>query len=45
MVNINFIRSIRITKGNDYTIVLKNIEDQLAVSQSRINQLKEWFAW
>lgn len=44
MVNINFIRFTRITEGNDYTIVLKNIEDQLAVSQSRITQLKEWFA-
>lgn len=44
IVNINFIRSIRITEGNDYTILLKNVEDQLTVSQSRITQLKEWFA-
>ncbi|MBP7557146.1 MAG: response regulator transcription factor [Chitinophagaceae bacterium] len=44
IVNINFIRSIRITEGSEYTIFLKNVEDQLTVSQSRITQLKEWFA-
>ncbi len=43
IVNINFIRSIRIDEGSDYTILLKTVEDKLTVSQSRITQLKEWF--
>lgn len=44
IVNIHFIRSIRINERNDYTILLKNMEDKLIVSQSRIAQLKEWFS-
>jgi len=44
IVNIHFIRSIRIEEGNDYTVLLKNIEEKITVSQSRITQLKEWFA-
>jgi len=43
IVNINFIRSIRIDEGSEYTVLLKNMEDKLTVSQSRITQLKEWF--
>lgn len=43
IININFIQSIRIAEGSDYTIVLKNMEDQLTVSQSRVTPLKEWF--
>lgn len=44
IVNISFIRSIRIDEGSDYTVQLKGSEDKLVVSQSRIAQLKEWFA-
>lgn len=44
IVNINFIRSIRMEEGNDYTVVLKSIDEKLTVSQSRIAQLKDWFA-
>ncbi len=36
IVNINFIHSIRIEEGNDYTILLKNIEEKIIKSQSRI---------
>ena len=43
IVNIEFIRSVRINEGNDYTIILKNIEEKLTVSQSKIAQLKDWF--
>lgn len=45
IININFVRSVRSKEGSDYTVVLKNTGDQLTVSQSRITQLKEWFAW
>lgn len=44
IVNINFIKSIRIDEGSDYTVLLKNVEEKLTVSQSRITQLKEWFS-
>lgn len=44
IVNINYIRSIRISGGSEYTVVLKNMEEELTVSQSKITQLKEWFA-
>lgn len=43
IININFIISIRFSHGNDYSIMLKNIEEKLIVSQSRILALKEWF--
>ncbi len=44
IININYIQSIRIKEGSDYSISLNNIEEKIVVSQSRINQLKEWFA-
>lgn len=43
IVNIAFIRSVRIEEGNDYTVLLKNSEEKLAVSQSRIVPFKAWF--
>jgi DNA-binding LytR/AlgR family response regulator len=43
IVNIRFIRSVRIEEGSDYTILLKNSEEKLAISQSRISQFKTWF--
>lgn len=43
IINIRFIRSIRITEGSDYTILLKNSEDKLVVSQSKTAQFKTWF--
>jgi len=43
IVNINFIRSIRIDEGSEYSVHLKDHEEKLVVSQSRIAQLKEWF--
>ena len=43
IVNINFIRSIRIDEGSEYSVHLKDHEGKLVVSQSRIAQLKEWF--
>jgi len=43
IVNIRFIKSIRIEEGGDYTVLLKNSEEKLVVSNSRTAQLKEWF--
>lgn len=44
IVNIRFIRSVRIDEGSDYTVLLKNSEEKLVVSQSRGTQFKAWFA-
>jgi DNA-binding LytR/AlgR family response regulator len=41
IVNINFIKSIRIQDGNDYSILLKD-GGKLVVSNSRLKQLKDW---
>lgn len=43
IVNISFIRSIRIDEGSDYAILLKNVDEKIIVSQSRISELREWF--
>lgn len=43
IVNIRFIRSVRIDNGSDYTVLLNNSEEKLVVSQSRIAQFKAWF--
>ncbi|MFT3675139.1 MAG: LytTR family DNA-binding domain-containing protein [Chitinophagaceae bacterium] len=43
IVNIRFIRSVRIEEGSDYTVLLKNSEEKLTVSQSRVGQFKMWF--
>jgi len=43
IVNIRYIKSIRIDDGNDYTVLLKNSEEKLVMSQSRIAQFKTWF--
>ena len=43
IVNIKSILSIRVNEGNDYTVLLKNINEKLVVSQSRVAALKEWF--
>lgn len=43
IVNIQHIKSIRIEEGSDYTILLKNSDEKITVSQSRVAQLKEWF--
>nr|WP_295868158.1 LytTR family DNA-binding domain-containing protein [uncultured Chitinophaga sp.] len=43
IVNIRFIRSVRIEEGGDYTVLLKGNDEKLVVSSSRIAQLKEWF--
>jgi len=43
IINIRFIRSVRIDEGSDYTVLLKNSEEKLTVSQSRIGQFKTWF--
>lgn len=44
IVNIRHIKSIQIEEGSDYTILLKNSDEKIIVSQSRITQLKVWFA-
>ncbi|MBZ4189430.1 LytR/AlgR family response regulator transcription factor [Niabella beijingensis] len=44
VVNVRFIKSIRIEEASDYTVLLKNSNEKIPVSQSRISQLKEWFA-
>lgn len=43
IVNIRFVRSIRIEEGGDYTVLLKDNDEKLIVSSSRTVQLKEWF--
>jgi len=43
IVNIRFIKSIRVEEGGDHIVLLKNNEEELMVSQSRTPQLKIWF--
>jgi len=43
IVNIRFIRSVRIDDGSDYAVLLNSSEEKLVVSQSRIAQFKAWF--
>lgn len=43
IVNIRFVRSVRIEEGGDYTVLVKDNDEKLVVSSSRISQLKEWF--
>ena len=42
IINIDFIRSIKIQDNNDYSVLLKDSEEKLVVSNSRIKQLKDW---
>lgn len=44
IVNIKHIKSIRIEEGSEYTILLKDSDEKITVSQSKVTQLKEWFA-
>lgn len=43
IVNIGFIKSVRIDEGSDYTVLLKESDEKLVISQSRIAPFKAWF--